>query len=222
MPNGKGMTKSECRMTKKLVTAALDQPVVFLMSANPFPKESVFYELSRRSVMSSNPNGPVFAADLLEVKRGVKRIPLPETIILARPTRARLPAACSKLPRTQGCPRWGRSRFFLKHAFKWVAAPGLEILQGAAVHLIELSRRCVRLHLLVPFVIGQARIQLGHQFAVFLRRELGNGFLNFGDGGHEQTLQKRTGRGKSGDFVTMAGRPQIRKMTKSECRMTKE
>src|SRR5258708_12053309 len=99
MPNGEGITK-------KLTTAALDQPVVFLMSANPFPKESVFYELSRRSVMSSNPNGPIFAADLLEVKRGVKGIPLPETIILTtqRPHAFRPPVLT--FPEPTAAPAW--------------------------------------------------------------------------------------------------------------------
>src|SRR5437667_872015 len=109
---------------------------------------------------------------------------------------AQLSAVCSKRPKTPGCRCWGSSHFLAKYAFKWLAPSRLEIRIGAGVHFVELTCGGIRLHLLVPLVLGQG-MQFGHQLAVFARRELGNGFPNFGDCGHARTLQNVSKRGKS-------------------------
>ncbi len=42
----------------------LRQAVVFLMSANPFPKEAVFYEMPDSAVMGAHTRRPVFTESL--------------------------------------------------------------------------------------------------------------------------------------------------------------
>ena len=56
----------------------LRQAVVFLMSANPFPKEAVFYEMPDSAVMDAHARRPVFAAQFLELQRRMARVLFPE------------------------------------------------------------------------------------------------------------------------------------------------
>ena len=57
--------------------------VVVGVGADPFPNKLVANETSHRAIVVADAHGPIWLADGLKVKRRMKRVCLPESVVLA-------------------------------------------------------------------------------------------------------------------------------------------
>src|SRR6266540_3549297 len=113
------------------------------MSTNPFPEKAVFHEMPYRAIMDAHaPEG--FTAPGTVAGHSV---PLQQSFSL--PT---------KHAKRRENFTDGSSLFSCLSCVSWAGQNSF----------VEIARRCVHLHLLIPFVIGE-RMQFSHQLAVFAR-----------------------------------------------------